>query len=121
MTPKAIKKNIFFNLLFSWGDEMSRTRNSIKNLVTALVGQALGFIISFVARIFFIRVLGKEYLGLNGLFTNILSILSLAELGIGEAIIFSLYKPLADDDKENVLCLCNYTRKYILLLVLLYY
>lgn len=111
MTPKAIKKNIFFNLLFSWGDEMSRTRNSIKNLVTALVGQALGFIISFVARIFFIRVLGKEYLGLNGLFTNILSILSLAELGIGEAIIFSLYKPLADDDKEKCTMLMQLYKK----------
>ena len=77
---------------------MSRTRNSVKNLSYAIVGQAVGFVISFVARIFFIRVLGREYLGLNGLFTNILTILSLAELGVGEAITFSLYIPLAEND-----------------------
>lgn len=90
---------------------MSRTKNSVKNLITAVVGQVIGFIISFVARIFFIRVLGKEYLGLNGLFTNILSILSLAELGVGEAIIFSLYKPLAENDTEKCTMLMQLYKK----------
>lgn len=46
----------------------------------------------------FIKILGSEYLGLNGLFTNILTVLSLAELGVGEAITYSLYKPLAQKD-----------------------
>ncbi|MDO4963633.1 MAG: hypothetical protein Q4E75_06050, partial [bacterium] len=73
---------------------MSRSSKSIKNLTYALVGQALGIIISFISRMFFVKILNSEYLGINGLFTNILTILSLAELGVGEAIVYSLYKPL---------------------------
>lgn len=90
---------------------MSRTRNSVRNLSYAIVGQIIGFVISFIARIFFIRVLGREYLGLNGLFTNILTILSLAELGVGEAITFSLYKPLAENDIKKCTMLMQVYKK----------
>lgn len=90
---------------------MSRTKNSVKNLLTAFAGQGIGFIISFFARIFFIRTLGREYLGLNGLFTNILTILSLAELGVGEAITFSLYKPLANNDTRKCTMLMQVYKK----------
>lgn len=82
---------------------MSRTKNTIKNFSVAIMGQVIGLFISFIARIFFIKILGEEYLGLNGLFTNILTVLSLAELGVGEAIIYSLYKPLAEKDTRK----CN--------------
>lgn len=51
---------------------------------------------TFVSRTIFIKVLGAEFLGLNGLFTNILSILALSELGIGSAISFYLYRPIAE-------------------------
>ena len=71
---------------------MSRSEKSIKNVMVALVVQIFGLLISFVSRIVFIKILGAEYLGVNGLFTNILTLLSLAELGIGEAITYSLYK-----------------------------
>ena len=90
---------------------MSRTRNSVINLSYAVVGQAVGFVISFIARIFFIKVLGREYLGLNGLFTNVLTILSLAELGVGEAITFSLYKPLAENDVKKCTMLMQVYKK----------
>lgn len=90
---------------------MSRTKNSVKNLLTAFVGQGIGFIISFIARYFFIKTLGREYLGLNGLFTNILTILSLAELGVGEAITFSLYKPLAEGDTKKCTMLMQVYKK----------
>ena len=90
---------------------MSRTRNSVRNLATAIVGQGIGFVISFIARIFFIRTLGREYLGLNGLFTNILTILSLAELGVGEAITFSLYKPLAENNTKKCSMLMQLYKK----------
>ena len=89
----------------------SRTKNSVKNLYTALIGQGIGFIVSFIARIFFIKILGREYLGLNGLFTNILTILSLAELGVGEAITFSLYKPLAEGDVKKCTMLMQVYKK----------
>ena len=80
---------------------MSRSEKSVKNLVITLFCQMIGILISFFARYVFIIFLGQEYLGLNGLFTNILSVLSLTELGVGEAIVFSLYKPLAVKDIEK--------------------
>lgn len=95
---------------------MSRTKSSIVNVVTAFIGQGLGFIISFIARIFFIKILGEEYLGINGLFTNILTVLSLAELGIGTAITYSLYEPLAKKDKEKCKSLMHlYKKVYIII------
>lgn len=80
----------------------NRTNNSFKNIKYALIGQFLGLIISFIARTYFIGVLGVEYLGLFGLINNILLILSLAELGIGTAISYSLYKPLSEKNIEKI-------------------
>ncbi|WP_379890910.1 lipopolysaccharide biosynthesis protein [Lacticaseibacillus suilingensis] len=68
-------------------------------------------IIGFILRSFFIHTLGSEYLGLNGLFTNVLSFLSLAELGIGTSIIYELYRPLAEHDDSAVHALLNLYRK----------
>ena len=79
-----------------------RTRKSIINLATGLAGQALALLSSFILRVFFARSMPASYLGLSGLFTNILSMLSLVELGVGPAITFSLYKPLAGHDTETV-------------------
>ncbi len=90
---------------------MSRKTKSIKNFGVAIIGQSLGLIISFVARVIFIRILGGEYLGLNGLFANILMVLSLAELGVGEAIIYSLYRPLANRDYSRSKMLMDLYRK----------
>lgn len=93
---------------------MSRTNNSLKNMKYAIVGQGLGLLISFVSRMAFVRILSAEYLGLNGLFTNILSILSLAELGVGAAIIYSMYKPLADKDMYKIKALMGlYKKAYV--------
>lgn len=90
---------------------MSRSTKSINNLKYAIVGQGLGIFISFISRIFFVRYLGSEYLGINGLFTNLLTVLSLAELGIGEAINFSLYKPLAEKDINKCKMLMDFYKK----------
>ncbi len=95
---------------------MSRSEKSIKNFLAAIIGQGIGLIISFFSRIFFLKVLGSEYLGLNGLFVNILSVLSLAELGIGEAITYSLYKPLAKKDTLKCQELMQFYKKtYIII------
>ena len=56
----------------------------------------------FVVRTLFIKCLTIEYVGIQGLFANILTVLSFAELGIGNAVSFSLYKPLAEDDRYKV-------------------
>lgn len=89
----------------------SRTKNSVRNMSFGAVSQIINTILSFVVRTVFINILGKEYLGVNGLFTNILTILSFAELGIGNAIIFSMYKPVANDDKEKVKSLMKLYQK----------
>ena len=81
---------------------MSRTKNMVRNIYWSLIGQTLGIIASFIVRIVFIRVLNSTYLGLNGLFSNILTILSLTELGVGTAITYSLYRPLAKHDNEKI-------------------
>lgn len=84
-----------------------RTENSIKNLMYAFGGQAIGIIVNLITRFVFIQFLAQEYLGIDGLFTNILSILSLVELGIGPAMTFSLYKPLAQKDERKIGALMN--------------
>lgn len=81
---------------------MSRVKNSVFNLSFSILGQIANIIAKFLVRTVFVYILGNEYLGLNGLFTNILSILSLSELGVGTAIVFSLYKPIAENDEEQI-------------------
>jgi O-antigen/teichoic acid export membrane protein len=90
-----------------------RTINSIRNIITGLGGYILNTLLGFISRTIFINCLSMDYLGINGLFTNILTILSLAELGIGTAIVYELYKPLAMDDKDKVASLVKfYGRAY---------
>lgn len=75
---------------------MSRTSKSVRNVIFAILGQLAMAAIGFIGRKIFVVFLNAEYLGLNGLFSSILTVLSLAELGIGPAMIFSLYKPIAE-------------------------
>ena len=83
-------------------NEKSRSEYSIINILTGFGGYFLNVLIGYICRIFFVRCLNADYLGINGLFTNILSMLSLAELGIGGAIGFALYKPIAEHDDEKI-------------------
>lgn len=80
----------------------SRTKNSLKNYSMSVVSQVTSILLSFIGRTFFIKILSIEYLGVNGLFSNILSLLSLAELGVSTAITYMMYKPIAENDKEKV-------------------
>ena len=73
----------------------SRTKNTVFNLIANIGGQGASILLRFISRTVFIYVLGKGYLGINGLFSNILEILSLAELGVGTAIFYSMYEPLS--------------------------
>ena len=82
--------------------DTSRTSNSLKNMAFGVGSQMLSILLGFFTRWMFIALLGKEYLGVSGLFTNVLSLLSLANLGFDTAIIYSLYKPLAEGDMVTV-------------------
>lgn len=80
----------------------SRTINSVKNIMTGFMSQGIVYIVGFINRMVFVRCLSTEYLGVSALFSNVLSLLSLAELGIGSAIVFALYKPLAEKDNTKI-------------------
>lgn len=88
-----------------------RIQNTFKNIVFGLSGQIISIILGFIVRTVFIKTLGAEYLGINGLFSNILLIFSLANLGFDTAIIYSLYTPLAENDKYKIQALMNLYQK----------
>lgn len=88
-----------------------RTEKSIKNIKYSLIGQVLAITISMISRFFFLQILNSTYLGVNGLFSNILTMLSFIELGIGPALTFSLYEPLKKGDKEKTKTLLQVFKK----------
>lgn len=91
----------------------SRTKNSLINSVYASMAQIITILLNFVVRTVFIKVLSAEYLGVNGLFTNIITMLSLADLGIGISIPYTLYKPLAEDNRTKIQALMKlYSKIY---------
>jgi len=93
-----------------------RVNNSIINISVGIGNQLIITFLSFFSRTVFIQTLGVEYLGLNGLFTNVLAMLSLAEAGIGSSIIYSLYKPVAENDYEKINVLMKlYKRAYTII------
>ena len=86
----------------------SRTQYAIKNASITTCMQIVNIVLGFVSRTIFIYLLNSDYLGVNSLFTNILTVLSFAELGIGNAIVFSLYKPIAENDKKKIQALMKF-------------
>ncbi len=89
-------------------NKRSRSSNAIKNIIVALLCQGLTFVFSFATRTIFINLLGDEYNGLTSFFQNVVSMLSFTELGVGIAIIYALYKPIADNDIEKLKSLMNF-------------
>ena len=88
----------------------SRTTNTFFNFTSSLGGEVIAIWMQFLVRTVFIATLGKAYLGINGLFSNILSMLSLAEFGVGNAILYKLYDPIARDDHERIAVLMRFYR-----------
>lgn len=82
--------------------ENRRLQNSIRNVSYGLLVTVVNTLLSFANRTVFVKILGNEALGLNGLFTEIITILSLTELGIGMAIIYHLYRPFQEEDYKRV-------------------
>ena len=89
----------------------SRTANSIRNSSMSAVAQIVSVVLNFIGRTFFIKYLNIDYLGVNGLFTNILTLLSLAELGVGTSIVYMMYSPIAKGDTYKVAAFNNLFRK----------
>ncbi|WP_262335976.1 hypothetical protein [Limosilactobacillus fermentum] len=90
----------------------TRVKASKKNAIYGVIFQFLTLVMSFVVRSIFIRKLGNEYLGLDGLFKNLLNLMSFTELGIGVAISSSLYEPLATKNTELIKSLIHLLKSF---------
>lgn len=95
---------------------IERTKNAIRNTKWGFLQRLANILLPFVVRTVLIHTLGAEYGGLSSLFTSILSILSLTELGFSSAIVYSMYKPIAEDDKDKICALLNVYRKAYLVI-----
>lgn len=80
----------------------SRTKNTARNIFTGLVYRVVGILLPFINRTVILRVMGAEYTGISTLFSSILGMLSLAELGFNSAIVYSMYKPMAQENWDEV-------------------
>ena len=89
----------------------SRTKNTIKNIIVDFLNKVVVLIFPFIIRTILINNLGAEYLGLNSVFTSILQVLNLTELGFSSAIVFSMYKPIAKNDTDTICALMNLYKK----------
>ena len=89
----------------------SRTYNSLGNLTMSFVQRIVTILLTFVGRQIFLRVLTVEYLGINGLFADVLNMLTLADLGLTTAMAYSFYKPLAEKDEDKLAALIGFYRK----------
>ena len=89
----------------------SRTKHVLNNMFVGFLNQFITLILSFISRTIFIHVLGVELLGVNGLFTEVLSLLSMADLGFNTAMVYSFYKPIAENDRKKISALVNFYKK----------
>ena len=92
--------------------KIERTKNATRNIVFGVLLKVYQIIIPFIMRTLIIYLLGPGYAGLNSLFTSILQVLNLAELGVGSAMVFSMYKPIAEEDDDTICALMALYRLY---------
>jgi Na+-driven multidrug efflux pump len=88
-----------------------RIANVRRNIIYGFLQIGVSQVFPFIVRTVLIYRLGVEYLGLNSLFSSILSVLSLMELGFGTAVVYSLYKPVAEGDVSQISAYLKYYRK----------
>ena len=89
----------------------NRTKNASRNIVFGLINKVIRLVFPFIIRSIIIQILGAEYLGLDSLFTSILQVLNLAELGFSSAVTYNMYKPIAKNDTKTICALLNLYRK----------
>ena len=88
-----------------------RTKNSIRNILVSFLSYLIILIGSFITRKIFVNVLGLKIIGIEGMFLNVVSALSIIELGLGTGIVYKLYKPIANSDWEQVSIILCFLRK----------
>ena len=91
--------------------KLERSKNAIRNVFYGIISKAVSIVFPFAVRTVFIYTLGSDYLGLNSLFTSILTVLNLTELGFSSAIVFCMYQPIAEDDTQSINALLLFYKK----------
>lgn len=91
---------------------IERKKNATRNIIFGVILKAYQIVVPFLMRTAMIYFMGVQYLGLNSLFTSILQVLNLAELGAGSAMIYSMYQPIASDDKKKICALMRLYKFY---------
>ena len=86
----------------------TRTKNTLMNAISGIAIKLINTFLAFAERSIFIYALGIQYAGVSGVFTDVLNILSFEELGIGTAIVYALYKPIATNDTDKIARLMNF-------------
>lgn len=92
--------------------KIERTRNAGRNIVFGVLHTLYNIFVPFLIRTLLIKLLGEQYLGLNALFASILQVLNLAELGVGSAMVYSMYRPIVEDDTDAICALMGMYRRY---------
>ena len=92
--------------------KIERTKNASRNIFFGVLLKAYQILVPFLMRTAMIYLMGVQYLGLNSLFTSVLQVLNLAELGVGSAMVYSMYKPIAEDDNTTICALMKLYRTY---------
>lgn len=91
---------------------MNRTKNASRNILFGTILKLYQILVPFLMRTAMIYFMGAEYLGLNSLFTSVLQVLNLAELGVGSAMVYSMYKPIAEGDTSSICALMRLYKIY---------
>ena len=90
---------------------IERTKNTVRNIIFGSIDRVINIILPFASRTVILYVMGTQYLGLSSLFSSVLSFLSLTELGVGAAMVYSMYKPIAQNDTTLIKALLNLYKK----------
>ncbi len=91
---------------------MNRMKNATRNIFFGVVLKIYQIVVPFLMRTAMIYLMGVEYLGLNSLFTSILQVLNLAELGVGSAMVYSMYQPIANNNEQTICALLKLYKRY---------
>lgn len=91
---------------------IARTQNATRNILFGVLNRLYQIFVPFLLRTVLIYTLGMQYLGLNSLFASVLQVLNLAELGVGNALVYSMYKPIVEDDTKKICALMHLYRAY---------
>lgn len=105
--------------MFYTKKKLDRTQNTLRNIVFGIVNKIVMLAFPFIIRTLIIYYIGIQYAGLNNLFVSILQVLNLSELGFSSAIVYSMYKPVAENDIKKIGTLLNYFKKIYLIIGLI--